>query len=191
MSVRLRIGSLGALLVCMARLTGSSACAAEPTGKRTSEDLDVRYAQTLLDLSQARLKRIREWNLRVPGTVSQASVESLMLEVQAAREVVQRARQDGKLDWFPFVLRLAEAAYTVAESEWKRGEGLRQRSPEVVSELDLKILRLRAELAWLNLARGRELVSAPPEEQRSWAVEMLFVEVKRLHDKTLKNQYRD
>ena len=153
-----------------------------PSPAADQEGLDVQYARALLQIEQALVQRVQNINRQTPGVITQQQVQTSLREMQAIQEVAQQTQQTGRLQWFPIMLNFAEATELDAQSAWAVAARARQADPNSTSPIDLEILRLRAELARLNLLRGRQLVAAHADEQQNWALGALLMEVQRLRN---------
>jgi len=176
----LRMGLIGVMI-----LWGGLAYAGEPGAKGVGGNLDVQYAQVLLTLAEARLEQAQQQNASVPGVVRRAQLDSLLRDVAVAKRFGEQAQQHGKADWYTLLLAYAEAASSSAEADWNEVRRIEARYPGTFSQLDLKIRRLRADLTRLNAARGKQLASASMEDRQGWALQVLWVEIERLQNRTL------
>jgi hypothetical protein len=154
-----------------------------PLARAEPRDLDTQYGQILAQLAQAMLQRVQDINLRTPGEITRQEVQESMRELVVFQGVAQNTQQTGKLQWFPIMLSFAEATQSDTQSAWAVAARARQADPNTMSAIDLEILRLRAELASVNLQRGRQLVKASPDEQQNWALGVLTLEIQRLQNR--------
>lgn len=191
MFARSNITLFTAFLACLVVVRGNAACEVESNGEPMDDALDVRYMETLTKVLQARLERAQKANERQPGVFSQHQVELLELYLRATQLTEQKTREQGRLDWFPFFLAFVEATRVDAELDLQRAQELRRRNVGVISKLDLRILRLESHLARLNLDRGKRAASGTEDERRSWATEVLLIEIKQLQDRTALLQQRN
>jgi len=154
--------------------------AAAPDAAATS--VDVRYARAQLELADANLSRVRESNKKVAGAVPRNVVAEFQYDVEVAKARLERARGGGAGKEFQVWLQRAESERRAAEDRWKSAVAANERVPGTVGALDVERLRLRAEVATLQLERGRSLVGASREAQLEWEVELLDNQVQRLKE---------
>jgi hypothetical protein len=163
---------------------------AEPAAKRAvgekQESLDVRYARMKLELAEANLQKVQRMNQRVPGAVPAEVIREYQQDVEVARSRLQAAAGGGGGNPFQTWVSRAEAAARSAELEWNNALAVNRRTPGTVEAIDLERLRLRSEVARLDLERGQALLDASPEAQRQWQVGFLENEVQRLNEEVLR-----
>ena len=157
----------------------SSKSSADRTG---AASIDVRLAKAKLKLAEADLRWATEWNRRLRGTIPKTTVEWLQQNVTLANEQVDIARQD-KQHWHALHIRQMEATLRTAKSQLQRAEAINRVSPHDSGELDLERIRLKVEVARLNLAKSRDPANIQsPEAHLQWQVDQLRDEVNRLKD---------
>lgn len=150
--------------------------------QKNAESIDVRIAEVKLKLAETELRRATEVNRRVARTIPDSTVGWLGRNVELAKQQVDLARQ-GDQHWHALHIRQMEAALRDAESRVQRAEGMNRRVPSSVGEFDLERLRLKAEIARLNLAKARDPANVnSPEAHLQWQVDQLRDEIDRLKD---------
>jgi hypothetical protein len=143
---------------------------------------DAQFMQILGKLASLRLERLKRINATVPGSVAPDDVALLELQLKAIDKLRQETQASGQVNGYSMLLELAEISKAAAVLEWNRVSAIRDRSPSSISEGDAEMTRLRAELADVNLLRGRSLATRSVQEQQNWALQFLFVELQGLHD---------
>jgi hypothetical protein len=81
-------------------------------------------------------------------------------------------------------LHRAEAERRAAETTWSNATAANAGAPGTFQPLDVERFRLRAEVATLQLERGRMLVDSGHEAQLQWEIDMLDNQIQRLKDET-------
>src|SRR4051812_41081217 len=144
-------------------------------------NLDAQIADTLYELTRARLERVVRFNAKVPGTVPIDDVGTIKDELKA---IIQQEGRDGELvDWFSTLIGVAGVTKASADANWKRMSVLQQGNPQLFSDLDLEMARLRARLADLNFQRGKLAAKGTADERQNWALLYLSMEVQELRDR--------
>jgi len=161
--------------------------AAKPQADADQGGLDVRYARLQLQLAEANLQRVQRSNQRVAGAVPDEVANQYQEDVEIAKTRLQDALRGAAGDPMAVWLRAAEAAVRHAESQWKNALAANRRMPGTVDSIDTERLRLRSELAGLELERGRALVGKSSEAQLQWQVNVLHDQVRRLNEAVLRN----
>jgi hypothetical protein len=153
-------------------------------GDNISESVEVRYARAQVQLAETNLKRLEQSNKRMPRSVPSSIVAEYQHDVQVAKTRLKRASAGQNASDFQVWLQRAEAERTAAETAWSNASAANTRAPGTFQPLDLERFRLRAEVAKLQLERGRMLVDSGHEAQLQWQVDMLDNQVQRLKDET-------
>jgi hypothetical protein len=147
----------------------------------TYGNLDAQIADTLYELTRARLERVMRFNAKVPGTVPVDDVGIIKGELNAISR--QEGRNGDVVDWFSTLIGVAEVTKASTDANWKRVTTLQQENPQIFSELDVEMVRLRARLADLNLQRGKLAAKGTADERQNWALLYLSMEVQELRDR--------
>lgn len=183
----LQLLAAGVILAAYPLVAGPTGPAAKPgVGENPNqESLDVRYARMKLQLAQANLEKVQRMNQRVSGAVPAEVIREYLQDVAVARARLQAAAGGGGNPFQAWMSR-AEAAAQSAELQWNNALAINRRTPGTVETIDVERLRLRSEVARLDLERGQALLDASPEAQRQWQVDFLENEVQRLNEEVLR-----
>jgi hypothetical protein len=147
-----------------------------------AENVEVRYARAKLQLAEANLSRVQESNKRVAAAVPRDVVAEFRYDVEVAKARLEQATGGQAGNEFQVWLRRAAAERRAAEDRWKSAMAANERVPGTLGAVDVERLRLRAEVAGLQVERGRALVDASREAQLEWEVELLDNQVQRLRE---------
>jgi hypothetical protein len=157
----------------------------------SSDNPDASYAAILGQLMRVRLERIKQLNSQVPGTITADDISVIELELKAADKLQKQATDSKEIDWYSMVLMQAQISKTSADLDWKQVSRLRQQSPQTISELDAEMVHLRAQLADLNLQRGKAAQNKPADDRQNWALQYLVMEVQTLQDHVQRLEERE
>ncbi len=149
-----------------------------------AESVEVRYARAQLQLAEANLSRVEESNKRVERAVPSSVVAEYQYDVAVAKGRLEQATGGGAEGEFQVWLGRAAAEQRVAETRWKSAAAANDRVPGTFGAIDLERFRLRAEVAKLQLERGRALVDSGREAQLQWEVDLLDNQVQRLKEES-------
>jgi hypothetical protein len=149
-----------------------------------SESVEVRYAQAQLQLAEANLNRVEQSNKRVARSVPSSVVADYQHNVQVAKTRLEQATAGRAAGEFQVWLQRAEAERRTAETTWKNATAANVSVPGTVEPLDIERYRLRAEVAKLQLERGKTLVDSGREAQLQWEIDMLDNQVQRLKEES-------
>jgi hypothetical protein len=174
------------------RATAQAPATSQPVPAKTADsDLDNQFVAALARLTAARLDFANRINQKVADTYSPEDIADLQQQAKAVQLIVDDSKKTGHVDWFALQLAQARVSKRTTEMDWKKAAALRQRSPDAISDADVELAHLRAQLADLNLRRGQAVVSKSPDERLNWAVESLFIDVQSLHDKVQSLEERE
>ena len=146
----------------------------------TSKNLDAQLADTLRRLTRVRLERAIQINSKVPGTYSAEDFKIIKAELAAIDK--NEARNGEVIDWFSTLIGMAKVSKTAAEAEWESVSALRQQPIQTISDLNFEIVRLRSQLANIDLQRGLMAAKGTQEERQNWALLYLTLEIQGLKD---------
>lgn len=166
-------------VVCLGQLPETPAASST-----VSESLEVRYARAQMQLAEANLNRVEQTNKKVAGSVPSSVVAEYQQDVQVARTRLEQATAARAAGEFQVWLERAEAEQKAAETAWKNAATVNSRVPGSFGPSEIERLRLRSEVAELQLERGQALVDAGREAQLRWQVEMLDNQVQRLKEQS-------
>lgn len=172
-------GMLLAVACCLGQVPQEPDRGATETGS-----VEVRYAQAQLQLAEANLKRVEQMNQASANTVPSSVVADYAREVQVAKARLEQASQGKAARAFQVWLERADAERRTAETNWRNASAVNRRVPGSYKPLDLERLRLRAQVAALQLERGQALAGAGREAQLEWQVELLDNQVQRLKEES-------
>ncbi len=150
---------------------------------REREEINVKYAETFLRLSEVQLQKILDFNRRVPGGFSEAEVERLRRMVEVAKERLEWVRKAGHKQSAANIFQ-AEATVQNAETNYNKAQSANNRVPGAVPQLEMDRLRLVAELARMSLQKARlaaEANSSVADVQ--WELDQLREDVLQLRSR--------
>jgi hypothetical protein len=157
------------------------AWSAEPKGGDAKEEsFGTRYARLRLRMAEVALDKAKQMNQKVPGTLPADLMSQFSQDVSVAKVQLQNStRADGGdllLGW------IARAEMTLNDAKMKLNSATRteQRTPGTYEPIDIERLRLSAELAQLQLDRGKSLIDASADAKLQWIVDMVDDELLRL-----------
>ena len=187
---------LAAAVACAILASTESAFAQATAGQTnpatpaaSSQNPDATYTQLLSQLMRVRLERIKQLNTQVPGTFSPDDIAVTELQLKAVDQLEQQAKASKEIDWFSMVLVQAQISKAAADLDWKHASKLRQQS--VISEADAEMSHLRAQLAAVNLERGKAVEKKSADDRQNWALQYLVMEVQSLQDKVARLEERE
>lgn len=153
----------------------------QPAAQSTAmSDLDSQFIQLLTRMTNNRLAFAKRINEKVPGTVSPDDVVNLEQELRAMQSLEEETKKLGRVDLFSMQLAQAQVTKTFADMDWKQTSRLMQQSPDAMNPADAELIRLRAELANVNLQRGKAVEHKSAQERLDWTLQSLFVTVQAL-----------
>jgi hypothetical protein len=155
-----------------------------PTPDTVSESAEVGYARAQLQLAEANLTRVQQSNKRVQRSVPASIVAEYQREVEVAKKRLEQATAGKSASAFQVWLQRAQAEQDTANTVWKNAIAVNSRDPGAFDALDVERLRLRAEVAKLQLQRGQKLVDASREDQLQWEADLLDNQLQRLREES-------
>jgi hypothetical protein len=174
---------LGLLLIAVAALRAAGS--AEPATKSDfKESLDLRIAQAHLRLAELALEKAQAMNRRVPGTLTGSTIALFVDDVEYAKLQVQSVSKEGGPDAFQACLDRAAMAVRLTENKYQKAAEANRRSPGVLQPADLERWQLAAEVARLELEKGKQLAGASSEAKLQWQLEMLTEEMAQVKQQT-------
>jgi len=163
-----------------AATTQNSAPVDPPTGA-PAEALEVRYAKAQLRLAEANLARVERINQRLAKVVSPDVVAEYRQELDVAKSLVKSAEGAAGAKFDVWLQRAAAGARST-QSAWRSVAAAERRVPGTFDPLDIERLRLRAEVARLELARGKSMAASPRLVQVEWQMDLVGGELQRLKE---------
>ena len=152
------------------------------SGKPVSESVEVRYARAQLRLAESNLDRVAERNKKFERSVPSSVVAEYQDDVRVAKTRLKQATTGRPANEFQVWVERAEAERRSAETAWKNASAANNSVPGTVAPQDVERLRLRAEVARLQLERGQALVNAGRDAQLQWQSDLLDNQLQRLKE---------
>ena len=156
--------------------------AAPSSPPKAAGSSDEQFVQIVAQLASIRLERVKQINAKVPGSVPPDDVALLELQAKSIDALRAKSSDAGQVSGYAMLISLAEISQATAAQQWKRVAAVQAQSPDSISKQDAEMVRLRAELADVILARGKAVATKSPQDQQNWALQLLFVELQGLHD---------
>ncbi len=175
--------ALGVLALCTA--LGYRAGSAEPKADDSKKDsLEVRCAKLQLRLAELGLEKAQNTNRRVARTIPLQLVAQYADDVAVAKiELENASREPGAKLLEGWILR-AEMAYRTAQNIYVNAAKTEKRTPDTYEPIDLERMKATAELAQLQVERGKSLVDASPDAKLQWVTDMVDDDLMRLKKQT-------
>jgi hypothetical protein len=176
--VMLSILVLAAVLIVS---TGHSPMAAEDAGKDSGlAQAKLKYAQALVKLQEADLRKAQEANNQAPAAVPATVVQMLQSDVAMAKARA-RALEDGaaKSQESSYVS-VARDALTAAEQALKQATEVNARVSGTFNAAEVARRQAQVELARARLDVAQQLDKATPEERMQWEILVLQQDVHEL-----------
>jgi hypothetical protein len=171
------------ILMAVVCLLGQVGRTSAPIGS-ASESVEVRYARAQMQLAEANLNRVEQSNKRMERSVPSSVVAEYQHDVQVAKARLEQATAGQVTSEFQVWLRRADAERAAAETTWKTAMAANASVPGTFEPLDVERLRLRAEVAKLQLERGQTLVHSGREAQLQWEIDVLDNQVQHLKEES-------
>jgi hypothetical protein len=125
------------------------------------QNLDLRYAEIVEQIAGLNLRKARESNARVPGTVADTDLQRLSENLRLARREVEQLKQSPQAGSTDERLREARARANLAEAELRKARSANQRLPGTVPDLEVERLKLELEAAQINVVRQQAAADVP------------------------------
>ena len=136
------------------------------------------YARAQMRLAEIDLRRVEEYNARVPHTFPTLYVEELRSNLEAAREQVKFVQTSGEQDLFQLQLRSLATSARMAQNDFNQANEVNKTMPGAIRQVDLDQLSATADVATLRLKLAEESgKSGSPIDLIHWHVERLSSEV--------------
>ena len=163
------------------------ATAADPApSDADKESVVVRCARAQVKLAEATLQKAQQTNKRLPRLLPTDMMSQLSDDVAIAKAQLESILQTKQADSLAGWLRRAESGLRAAEVNLKNASNVNKQAPGTFGPLDIDRLRLRVEIAGMQLERGRSLVAATLDAKLQWQVDMLNDELGRVREQTAK-----
>ena len=155
---------------------------AEKPADLKEADQEKQYAVAFLKLQLAKQKKAVALNKRVTNAISQTDMAILARNVELGRQLVESAARGESAGRKSVYLRFAENNVAAAESALATATVARSKSRLAVSDVDLEILQVQAEVARINLAAGETALADDTVAELRWKIGILYEEIIRLRD---------
>jgi hypothetical protein len=153
-------------------------------GDAKPESVEVRYARAQLRLAEANLNRVAERNKQAARSVPSSVVSEYKDDVRVAQTRLQQATTGQSTNEFKVWLERSAVEQRAAETDWKNAIAANKIASNTFVALDVERFRLRAEVAKLQLERGKSLADAGRDAQLQWQAELLDNQVQRLKEES-------
>jgi hypothetical protein len=175
---------LAEILIAAATLLGQQLQQNSAPSHTAVESVELRYARAQLRLAEANLSRIEQTNKQAARAVPSSIVAEYQHDLRVAKARLALATKGRPTSEFQVWLQRAEVELRTAETAWKNATAVNRRVPETFAPLDVERLRLRAEVARLQLERGQSLVNSGREAQLQWQIDLLDNQLQRLKEES-------
>lgn len=172
------IGFVGIIALALAIPVASA------DSEKSPRNLELEYAEAQLRLAETNLRKVQVTNERFPKTVSASVIADYGEDLAIAKAQYDGVKKGGDDDFFAGWLRRIESSVRAAEASYNSARVANQRSPGTVDAMDVERMRLRMEIARLQLERGKLLAGSNVEQQLRWQVQVLNDEVAHLKVQT-------
>jgi hypothetical protein len=142
--------------------------------EKPSVGLLEQYAKAQMKLAEVDLRRVEEYNARVPHTFPKIYVDELRSNLETAREQVKFVQASGEQDLFKLQLRSLATSARMAQNDFDQAKEVNRTMPGAIRQVDLDQLSAAADVATLRLKLAEE-----PGQSRS-PVDLLHWHVERL-----------
>ena len=144
--------------------------------------LDVRLAEAKLSLAKVELRRARETNRRIPGTIPPGTLERLEQAVKLGNKQLAYSKGEVRELHAVHLLQL-EGEVELANRQLKAALAANTRAPDSFNATSIERLRLQADVARLTLARAREPGNfASVHAHVQWQLDSHYEEIQRLRN---------
>jgi len=162
-----------------------------PPAQGSQIHLHVSHAQACVRLAEAELAMSQEMNLMAADTVPQIRIEWLQANLEFARKQLEVAQQYEHGATLPLQLVYAEKTAALAERELEEAVFLNKNSPSRISQLNVKRLRAKAEIAALRLKMWRsDKYVHSLIDQMQWQIDRLTEQIIDLNHRVGKNSWQ-
>ena len=149
--------------------------------EKPSEGIREQYAKAQMRLAEVDLRRVEEYNARVPRTFPTLYVEELRSNFETAREQVKFVQANGEQDLFQLQLRSLATSARMAQNDFNQAKEANRTMPGAIRQIDLDQLSAAADVATLRLKLAEESgKSRSTIDLMHWQVERLTSEIQAL-----------
>lgn len=162
----LRAFGIGICVLLAAALTSSADESkkqdAADAAQKSTDSLDMQLTKARLQLAKVELDRALAVNERMP-VFTPATIQLLRRNVEVAEAKLAALKDSQQVNAHAAHVCELENGLKLAEHKWKLAIRIRERSPGLIDDARVEVLRLRVEVARLALARSKEpdLVTTP------------------------------
>jgi hypothetical protein len=179
------VGSASAFTLAIVATVVSADVADKPAAASESpQNLEMKYAEAQYKLAETNLRKVELTNQRFQKTVSASVIADYTEDLAIAKSQLDGVREGGHDVLFAGWIRRVESNLKTAEASYNSARLANQRQPGTVDALDVERMRLRVEIARLQLEQGKMLASATVDERLRWQVQVLNDEVASLKVQT-------
>ncbi len=142
----------------------------------------ARYARAYLHLAEVDLEIVLDMNRRISGTYPENTVQQLRNHVEIAEMKLQYELAGGEIRLHDIHLKELERAKNLAEMNLANAIAINKSLAGTIDELEIKRLRLAAEVAKLAIDKGRDPASvSTPYTHLQWQLNQMQSELLWLH----------
>ena len=181
------VGCLAATVVFTSYGTAQTDAPRPPDAGNSAspESIRVRYARTYSELAKTNLNIALDVNKRIGGAYSKNILQRLRNHLEIAEAKLQYEITGGESKLHDIHLRELEEARKLAEQDLASAIAVNKRLAGTVRELEIRRLRLAAEVARLAVARGRDPATvSSPYAHLQWQLDRMRSELLRLQTRT-------
>lgn len=146
-----------------------------------NNNLDLQYAELKLRSSELNWQKAQGWKMLMPNETR----AEYLREIEVAKTRLEVAQKGGN-DFFLVWLNRAEVAARTARTQYVKAVEIDKLAPGTFGPLDQERLQIAAEIAELEVEKGKALINAPPERQYRWQISYLDSQVQRLNDQVFR-----
>ncbi len=155
----------------------------DPNLPTDTDALNIKYAETFVDLAKVNLQKATDFNRRVPGAFSEAEVDRLRRLVAFGEERLGWTKSAGHKQSDANIF-AAEVSLRSAEANHQKAMSANTRVPGAVSNLEIERLRLTADLARMSMQKARLVAeTATPVGRRAVELDQLREDVMQLRSR--------
>jgi hypothetical protein len=154
-------------------------------------DLNVSYAQACVRLAEAELQMSQEMNVMAANTVPKMRIDWLQANLEFARKQLEVAQEYQHGATMPLQRVHAEKTAALAERELAEAIFVHNNSPGRISELNVKRLRAKADIAELRLRMWRsDKYVHSLIDQMQWQIDRLTEQIIELNHRVARNSWQ-
>jgi len=167
-----------AFLVAVFNTNAIFAQDAPPASGEASANLQVRYADARVRLARVGLEKALALNEKVQGSVPAREVKRLEASIAVAVKQLEIAKEYTHGSALPTQLTVARSAAKLAEDDVRRALEVNKKNPGMISELIIKELRVKAEMAAIRVELWKDPAYLPSlMDEMQWQIDRLTEQV--------------